>query len=228
MKFKRTWLREKGLLPTLLQNVCIDYKRWKKVKNLGLDVITRHLLHDMKAVDDALVHPKRDRYCIFSLGYCRKPAAGDEITKMDRYKFACLNKTCVYKICKRLDKRFQLGLMEWLVKIRKEFVFMGGFYIKRMECELFGCHEECPICMDGNKTMVITECGHAICIECLEEMYKIKGKKGILRHIIAAYDVEYRSHCPICRTYSPYSRIDGKHIWPDTYENRKILNKTSH
>lgn len=226
MKFKRTWIREMAMLPSLLQNVCINYKRWKKIKNLGFDVITRHLLLDMKVVDDSIAN--KERFCIFSLGYCKRPSAGDEITKMDRYKFACLNKTCVYKVCKRLDKRYKLGLMEWLGHVRKDFLFMGGFYIKRMECELFGCNEECPICMDENKTMMIAECGHAMCIECLEEMYKIKGKKGILKHIIAAYDVEYKSHCPICRTYSPYSRIDDKHIWPDTTENRKMLNKTIH
>lgn len=224
MKFKRCWLEEKSLLPACLENACIDYKRWKKAKNIGKDVIVLRLFRDMQCVDDLL--RKKPSLCMFQ---CKNSMSYlDDVTKLDKYKFAALNKLCVYKICKRLDKRYNIGMTKWLNDIRCRFAFMGGFYMKRMECELFGCNEECPICMDSEKVMVISECGHNICFECLEYMYKIKGKRGIMRNIIAAYDCEYKIHCPICRSYAPYSKIDDDHVWPSTKENVKMLTKVVH
>jgi hypothetical protein len=119
-------------------------------------------------------------------------------------------------------------MISWMNEIRGRFAFMGGFYMKRLECELFGCNEECPICMDVDKTMVISECGHTMCFECLENMYHIKGKKGIMRNIIASYDCEHKICCPICRVRAPHSKIDEDHIWPCTKENKRLLYECKH
>ena len=45
--------------------------------------------------------------------------------------------------------------------------------------------QACPICFEDSTNMIIFECNHTICIECLEKIFWSQGKSNIL--------------CPICR-----------------------------
>lgn len=207
MKFKRTWIESMKLLPVYLQEVCIDYKTWKKCKNIGKEEICRNLQRDIEIVNRVFV----SNNCM-KFSFCRRRIY--TVNNAELYEYLKLNKVCIYKICKRLDKRYNLNMMGWYNNIRRKYEFLCGFIMKKLECEVYGCKEECPICFDTDKTMIISNCGHLMCTECIENMYNIKGKKGTLKNLISAYDAEKRSSCPICRSDRPFQDIDLEHVWP--------------
>ena len=51
--------------------------------------------------------------------------------------------------------------------------------------------QACPICFEDSINMIIFECNHTICIECLEKIFWSQGKANILcpicRHIVEQY-----------------------------------------
>jgi hypothetical protein len=188
-----------NLLPDTLKSACIMYKKWKKVakRNESVDV-GKELSRECMRVDklfqrcyNRLEHPS-----CFSSECCSR----DDIRL-----FAELNKTCLYKICKRLDKRMAPSphAREWLEKIKTRHVydFLGGMKMASLEISL---PAECPICLEAVDRVAISRCGHYVCLSCLGSMYHMRGRRGTLMNLIGYDESLHPSFCPLCRMRKPF------------------------
>lgn len=69
--------------------------------------------------------------------------------------------------------------------------------------------QACPICFEDSVNMIIFECNHTICIECLEKIFWSQGKSNILcpicRHIVEQYPNAIQVPEPITNNNQPRS-----------------------
>ena len=69
--------------------------------------------------------------------------------------------------------------------------------------------QACPICFEDSTNMIIFECNHTICIECLEKIFWSQGKSNILcpicRHIVEQYPNAIPVPEPITNNNQPRS-----------------------
>jgi hypothetical protein len=206
----RQWQIASNKLPILLSENCLDYKRWKKYAKRPPDNsnIVRLLEHECERVDS--VFRKHYRRCVRTKRSCL--CQSNSVCKEDILLFAELNRNTLYKICKRLDKRVSPKPMtiDWLVRVRKElkFKFICGVEATTLNMTF---PTKCPVCFDDVNEVVISKCGHILCVTCLESMYEMNGVKGTYHNIISCKDSEKARRCPSCRTYRPFDKML---FWP--------------
>ena len=184
MKYNVRWQEQLKTLPYNLQNKCINYKQFKKIKNVDVGIF-QTLEKTCNNIDK-----------IFD---------NDKIDKEILYKFAKINKETLYKLSKRLEKIYGLHIFEWYIKNNNRYHFCGGYRFKRMELEINGYNEECPICLDKREEYIITDCVHIVCVDCFKKLYNVDNLNGTLHNLIS-YSV-YKNHfipkCPMCRGLMP-------------------------
>lgn len=218
MKFGEFWKSQTVLLPLSLQASCINYKKYKKltknISGLGLstnDIIGR--LHtDSLNVDGVLhkVYSVRSHQLreVNKVNICLcpsdKPCKDDDIDYSTLEKYIKINIQCLYKICKRLDKRLNSkDYMQWYETIRAQRVFAFANRLNSICIELRGVNSnvnECPICMERPSDFILG-CGHLFCKTCVLSMLNVVNKKGTLNNLIAygCYSNPHLGKCPICR-----------------------------
>lgn len=225
MKFAKQYQAEKELhLSAALQRECISYKAWKKVSKVGTCAaasVCRRLCDECKRVDKVFrkhykrvfqrpsgIHlPRPFASCVNTISSTRTSLA-------EVKAFASLNSLCLYKVCKRLDKRLQPSpqACDWLTRVRSEhkFQFLGG---PMRTCLDISEPVECPICMCRSERVCVSRCGHFICPSCLVSIYGIHGRRGMLRSLVShiEYTQPERCRCPICRCLQPFSSMV---LWP--------------
>lgn len=216
MKWGHVLSNNLGLLPAALQQASINYKKWKKyTKNSSCNDIVKELETDCKKTDETFKKSYDNLYKTSCL--CRS------FSKEDLRLFVDLNKTSIYKICKRIDKKLipSPHAKTWLQICMSlhTYQFMGGWRVTALSIKL---PVECPICLDNTGRIAISRCGHFMCIECLFRFYEIGKHKGTLLNVISHYDNAKLSKCPICRITRPYSKI---HILPEA-RNLCFIEKT--
>ena len=141
--------------------------------------------------------------------------------------FAALNRRCLYKLCKRMDRRRRaccLGgptsgpslrhgtWMAWLTDVRREhaYDFLGGARVTCLDvlvARRTSPPPECPVCFaplpDGPDAplSVVTRCGHCFCGECVFTALGVMGRRGSLRNLAAWANVAKPgcAACPLCR-----------------------------
>lgn len=190
MKYSHYWQDQVKTLPVDLQKECIDYKAWKKVKQINNSIYS-----DLDAICNHIekVFIKYDNH-----------------NKSSLYKFANINRQTLYKLSKRLDKHFGLNVVNWYRNNKQKYKFCGsGYKLKRLEFEINGCGE-CPICMEDaspetNRIMIISDCGHIICLDCFKRLYHVDKLKGEIFNLVSfsAHINHYVPNCPICRELMP-------------------------
>lgn len=206
MKYLKTWNTIYDGLPRILQKGCISYKFWKKYSksDANIDVLTK-LAKECKRIDNLFVRHFKRLNRINVLYSC---LFNNVVTREHLYSFVELNKTCTYKICKRLDKRIQPcpNAKVWLSTSMKDlkFKFMGGKETTALRLTL---PDECPICLESSSSIAIAKCGHYVCIQCLEKMYNMKNRNGTYINLIDYEDERFQSKCPCCRTVKPFSKV---------------------
>jgi hypothetical protein len=128
------------------------------------------------------------------------------VDKTDLYKYAVLNSTTLYKICKKASKRLQDRCpMEWLKRMQNErsLTFMNGMLKKQLELATSNANGmDCPICLDDNiATTLILHCGHMVCCTCVKHMLGVSNTRGTLHNVIAhgLHEVKKGASCPLCR-----------------------------
>ena len=199
MKFKHYWLNKVKELPKTLQKECLNYKIWKKRTSNSdlselLEIECKHI--------DKIFHQKQDILSCFSY----------KNTKLDLYNYAMINKLSLYKIIKRLDKRFKINLRQWYNNNKQNYAFCGGHELTRLQLELFGYKDECPICFDKPKTVIILDCGHILCHNCVKNIYNIKElSAGIISY--SMYHSHHIPKCPICRLSLPIKSLKKNQIF---------------
>lgn len=198
MKYGKEWKRNIIQLPAPLQKISLSYKFWKKqVKRNVLD--TRNLKTECERL-------RRE----FTQLYNRKPfmpcmnKCMETFDKNDVLAFLQINKTTLYKLNKKITKH-----------LHTSFDYGGylGDWIVRTELDLQ--HKEpgdCPICFDAINSCVILKCGHLVCQECFEVIYKVKGKRGTVVNILSNCCPWIA--CPLCRHKMHYTQLSNCSFWP--------------
>ena len=147
MKYLHYWQCQVKTLPLELQKECIDYKAWKLVSK-----INNNIYNDLENICD----------------HIDKVFIEYDCSKSTLYKFADINRQTLYKLSQRLDKHFGLNILNWYHNNKLKYNFCGsGYKLKRLEIDINGCCEECPICMedastDKKRKLIIADCGHII------------------------------------------------------------------
>lgn len=222
MKFKQQWHRELMQLPLSLRSHCIDYKGWKKVVKQNSpspppeDQLQRELQRDLHRVEKVFTRHHNVYNCFSKTA----PRVEDHML----YRFAVLNCICVRKIVKRCDKRIGSSLKAWYNANKLTYTFCGGVKLKHLELTLFGCKDPCPVCLDTPETIIIFDCGHIVCLECLKDLYKIRDKRGTLQNLVrfASHVNSPTPRCPMCRMFDPLKVIKVQNIF-HPYKTHKQL-----
>ena len=204
MKWSHVLSEQLGLLPFSLQQASISYKKWKKyTKNCNCEgnIIVRELETDCKAKDEQF----KKAYSVISNRSCFSTTY---FSKDDIKLFVDLNKTSIYKVCKRIDKKISPtpGAKKWLQESMtfNMYQFMGGWRLTSLSISL---PVECPLCLDRSERVALSKCGHFMCTGCLFKFYELGKYKGTLQNVISHCDNMSLSRCPICRTPRPYSKV---------------------
>lgn len=198
MKFKHVWLEAVHGLPDTLRACCIDYAAWKKASRAPVSMASAcsKLEAECRTVDAV---------------FCR---AFGQHRWQALLAFALLNRTCIVKLCKRIDRRSPgAGMRDWFAHaLRPSLRFCGGAELRRLELDSMPqvC-PECPVCLEERFPIVVLDCGHDICMPCFEKLHGIECMHGTLENRL----VYARFHaiggqcpkCPMCRQPHPLSRV---------------------
>lgn len=203
MKWRQQWSKLLSDLPQQMQLTSINYKLWKKLVKqtyINNDTLLIKLQGDIAIVDrefrKAIADCKKYRHHIV-------------------HKYAKINKTTLYKIIKKCDKIRGTEFRNWYNKRMNAISFCNGIALKRLEIEIEGYHEECPLCFDKQSEVIILECGHCICQECCKQMYGVAQLRGTLTNVIhhAIYEVGNHPTCPICRFKTPITSLGKNQVY---------------
>jgi len=246
MKYGKHFVDEIINLPDLYKNTSINYKKWKQeikeVQNTN-DSIER-LESSCKLIDELFVYhsellyqrggnicfpltlksyktfAKENNFSVWQ-AYLNIKRYSKSLMNMETLiKFAEINNTTVYKVCKKIDKQTKTNEGRlWLIRNRdeKKYKFMSGILLTRLRLDIANQIQECPICMDvmGNKNnkSLILNCGHAICLSCI---YKLTGirNNGTLYNLLLT--VDSRILCPLCIKRNPFRDISELSLWKKT------------
>jgi len=207
MKWCKTLSNSTKHLPKVLQNTMIDYKKWKQLTRKNSDIIFDDMLQQKLIKECCLV----DR--IFKKIYSNMSfftCCTQKYTNKEIILYSELNRTTLYKICKRINKNSmipKLNALTWYNAIRKshKFQFLGGQKLSALQLQI---DKLCPICFEKSDKIAISICGHWMCISCLKNYYNITHH-GTIYNTIAAQNLNEKNSkkCHICRYTNPYSKI---------------------
>ena len=196
MKFATVWKTKLEDLPPFLKSTCIDYKKYKKLTKIqhghAPEFFHNLLNADIKLVDNVFKALKR--------GSC---AAVKTDTKT-LLEYAILNSRCLYKSCKRIDKRLGISdFKSWysFLLTQKEHKFLSRQTQAWLRLKTANQQhtEECPVCLEQVDDMLVLQCGHILCVECTLNMLGVAQSKGTLHNRIAFGNYNLQPKCPVCR-----------------------------
>jgi hypothetical protein len=221
MKFAQEWKQVSGLLPPALHKHCIDYKAWKKY--------SKREVHDMRIIMSILQQQLQDVNATFEKYYdrCYHRSSctlfSKRFEKQEVYTFATMNAKCLYKVCKRIDKKYGMqDFMRWYVKERASHTIsiLGGHKLTRLELDVLPAQKQtiscsCPICLDESpKKLMILECGHTMCADCALDIMGVRDFKGELHNLVAYGRIVMKCNtaCPICRHTKAFLNVTPYHV----------------
>lgn len=216
-------------LPPMMQDACLDYKKYKKLskQNSTNDSsrIKNALVGDVNAVEHIFrMHTKdqKSTFCFRSCIFTLIPFTSHENSHLTLiYEYARLNTKCLYKICKRLDKRLGINtFMSWYehVKMKRLYTFSNRYNHVCLSIDAAAfTPDECPICFESqsDKPYFVLACGHIVCQQCTFSLLGVSTAKGTTHNRIAygCYTKPTASKCPICRDSSAFLEYkEYKHI----------------
>lgn len=224
MKFGKYWTTQIEKLPKKLQYKTLFYKKWKKINTYNEDIINE-LTNECNIVSNTVIkniNYNTNAFCCYKL-----------FDVKELYEYVILNKLTLYKICKKLDKKFNSNQYKtWLHKHYNDFSFNNGMYYTKLclENNKESCLS-CPICLEdlnGNIPSIITECGHVLCYPCILSMYNITDKnRGRISTLINNINLcNKNKNCPICRSSIFTNELRSVNIYPLKF--KYILNNIDH
>lgn len=205
MKYCKEWKKKVSELDPILQAHCISYKLWKKkIKRSNLDLI--ELQKECQSVARFVQLERKHRQIFKCLCFKREPLASVD----GLYRFVQLNKTCVYKLCKKIDKATNTNIaLQWM---RTHNVF-DPCSCKQLQLALDPECRTCPVCLeDERETLFIYGCGHVVCTTCFELLYHLKGRKGTVHNLLGS--MHRNLCCPTCRQVTHRNTIGNTNVWP--------------
>jgi hypothetical protein len=224
MKFGHIWKQTLKELPINLQSHVLDYKRYKKLLktvHLSSDLTTvkQRIIHDVNAINHfsmtSLPIIQQQKQTRFGLCKCNT-ITNDQPSEQAIKAYIELNNTTLYKICKRASKRLNdPSYLNWLATYKQQdrdlSGIFGGFIRSYLKIRTSDNNNiECPICLDDIKINVqkvmMLDCGHTICLDCVKSYLGINNLKGTIGNLIAhGVYMTPNISCPICKRKHPFS-----------------------
>jgi len=204
MKFGQTWKNEIKSMPIFLQDNAINYKKYKKVSKVfdDTDTIKRMLTNDLKNCENIYRRIHKSATCKPKLCFAQQ-----QIDNKTVLKFAKLNQRCIYKLCKRIDKRKGINKMKefynGLILDPTMHMFSRKEHVLLDLNSAFETNTECPICLEPfHDDVLVLKCGHLLCLNCSLDVHGVKNKKGTIHNRIAhgAFMNKNASKCPVCQS----------------------------
>ena len=205
-----------------LQQSLLPYKFWKKY-------IKQHKLH----FDYEDIYVKLNDHChrvdkifnkelynkLYPSSCCFfKPKVYSEIFSEELIRFSEINQMALYKICKKLEKNGASNLLNYYTqaKTKRMYKFLGTHELTYLKFQQDPSSIECPICMeDSYESMIILDCEHYVCVDCMIQMTNLEHKKGTFYNRLLASSFS----CPICRLNNPLKEITKYHFYPKPPKN---------
>lgn len=241
MKYGKSVVDDISQLPLVYQQVSINYKGWKQLVKSDKDATdyVETLERTCELIDDVFCHQSdmiyNKRVCsvlpcswrsfktfkklnnISWLDAFTRLNKLPRVDIVDLIRFAEINNTTLYKVCKKIDKHTNTNEGRlWLMKTREEktYKFMSGIMLTRLRLDKANQIQECPICMDVmgvlSNRLLILNCGHAICMSCIYRITNIRNN-GTLYNMLL--NVDNKSFCPLCIRKHPFSDVSQLSLW---------------
>lgn len=212
MKFAQLWRKRRSLLPEVLHDRCLDYKKYKKLSNqtqICKEIVKATLATDLEAIDSVFRHAikgrrHKNKKHLF-LPCCQ--TVENLFSAAIIVDFASLNMKCFYKVCKRLDKRLGTPtFMDFYSKQSsgKSYAFMSRMQHVMLSLDTEATDEECPVCFEALKNLpsfFVLKCGHMMCKACVMSMLGVEKLRGTTENLIkyGVYTNKRQAACPLCR-----------------------------
>lgn len=202
MKFAREWKQRYYSLDKGLRKYCLNYKSWKKkCKTLSIETLKADLECEFTRINKVF-KASVERIEFVKYLPCYSDYVDSRIKSL--YELGELNKKCLYKICKRIDKRKSSNIMlSWYRSLHSNYIQVWLTLHKEAK-------EPCPICFEEcYKKTVIMKCGHYICHDCVMGMIGAKHIKGTTHNLISNYLYYHgnRLTCPLCRNEDAFQKF---------------------
>lgn len=222
MKFDKVLNHTRSLFhDTTLKQSTLPYKFWKKYikqhkEHFNHNDIYLKLNQQCHRVDKVFYHELKERLYP-SMCSCFKSKIYSETLPIELIQFSEINQLALYKICKKLEKNGASNLLNYYTsaKSKRLYKFMGTHELTYLKFQQDPSLIECPICMEDTSSMVILDCEHSVCLECLVKMTHLETKKGTLYNRLLASSFS----CPICRTIKPLKEVTKYHFYPNPPKN---------
>lgn len=217
-------------LNPILSQTCIPYKQWKKAIKYQR---TAWSLDDLEKQCERvnavfyreylrLVHPPASKpwlSCCLAETASVVPETPSEQPKEHLLRYAEINATAVYKVCKKLEKtKMTPGAMKFLeeLRARHQFEFLGSDQTTRLRLDLEvpkgTLESECPICFEDLAPAVVFPCGHYQCFECLCRMTSYRQIPATFANRLCI--ISQRLSCPLCRFKLNARTLRLDSFWP--------------
>lgn len=128
----------------------------------------------------------------------------------DLILFSDINRTALYKICKKLQKNGAPNLMNYYSKADFKFIQSHELMFLKMQTETV---HECPICMEEANSYVIMDCSHYMCLSCMLKITNTEKLNATLYNKVSIGVHKFQS-CPFCRRKNPLKQLDKYHFYP--------------
>jgi hypothetical protein len=212
MKYSKELYEKLKKIPSNLQEVSLNYKAWKKRCKISPDFSGEAVV--ALKTECERIESTFNRYY---LGYvqpswkqCFACSKSSEMQPDILLMFAEINATTLYKICKRLQKRYVDPMpMQWLISVRAShaYEFLGGHHTTHLILrKSYPSSLECPICMSfkNRNEMLVYRCGHHACIACTLHYLSVKSQNGLWYNILKNAP---HKDCPFCRYQQAFTEV---------------------
>jgi hypothetical protein len=203
-----------------LQQSLLPYKFWKKYikqhkEHFNHEDIYVKLNDHCHRVDKTFNKELENK--LYPSSCCFKPKVYSEIVPDELIRFSEINQMALYKICKKLEKNGASNLLNYYTqaKTKRMYKFLGTHELTYLKIQQ-DPSIECPICMeDSYESMVILDCEHYVCLNCIIQITHLEHKKGTLYNRLLASSFS----CPICRSIKPLKEVTKYHFYPKPPKN---------
>jgi len=179
----------------------VPYKSWKKLNASQLDSLVERTCSQIDAIFRK--HWRMNLSKRESMLCCTRVSPAPDPREL--LEFADLNKTAIYKICKKWRKQGRVSPeLYHTLRNHRNFAFMGSGELTILKIASNSSSlesEECPICLEVPERGVVMACGHWMCWSCLDSLTRVDKINGTINNKLLV--VSWRIKCPMCRECNP-------------------------
>jgi hypothetical protein len=199
-----------------LKDSVLPYKYWKKYikyhkNDMNPDEIVNTLEKQCKDAEENFVkelsHTLKKKPLI---GCCKIDNKIQQDISHELILFSDINRTALYKICKKLQKNGAPNLMNYYSKASFKFIQSHELMYLKMKIE---SQHECPICMEEANSYIIMDCSHYMCLTCMLKMTNTEKLNATPYNKVSIGIHKFES-CPFCRRKHPLKQLDKYHFYP--------------